>query len=82
MPARSDVAGSHGILVEDSIQRAYRQMIAESSHCIYIENQFFCSAATPGGNSILKNGCAVPLSLQLTPSSVAQAIGEPALRRD
>ena len=57
-------------------------MIAESSHCIYIENQFFCSAATPGGNSILKNGCAVPLPLKLTPNSVAQAIGGPGMHCD
>ena len=30
----TDAIGSHGILTEDSIQRAYIQMITESSHCI------------------------------------------------
>ncbi|PVG01208.1 phospholipase D/nuclease [Serendipita vermifera] len=34
---------SHGYLTEHSIQNAYIQMIAESNHFIYIENQFFIS---------------------------------------
>jgi len=52
---RSAADWSHGILLEDSIQRksgsnqycvvtdrqeAYVGMIRESNHCIYIENQF------------------------------------------
>jgi len=38
---RSSADWSHGILTEHSIQNAYRQLIMESNHCIYIENQFF-----------------------------------------
>ncbi|KAJ7610187.1 hypothetical protein FB45DRAFT_337033 [Roridomyces roridus] len=35
---------SHGVLTEHSIQNAYRQLIREAEHFIYIENQFFISA--------------------------------------
>ncbi|KAF7332538.1 Phospholipase [Mycena kentingensis (nom. inval.)] len=35
---------SHGVLVEHSIQNAYIQLIRESEHFIYIENQFFISS--------------------------------------
>ncbi|GAA5922074.1 uncharacterized protein JCM15063_003177 [Sporobolomyces koalae] len=38
---RSSADWSHGILTEHSIQNAYRQVILEANHCIYIENQFF-----------------------------------------
>ena len=34
---------SHGVLTEDSVQRAYIQLITEANHFIYIENQFFIS---------------------------------------
>ncbi|KDN33847.1 hypothetical protein RSAG8_13066, partial [Rhizoctonia solani AG-8 WAC10335] len=34
---------SHGVLTEDSIQRAYLELIREAKHFIYIENQFFIS---------------------------------------
>ncbi|KAF7311749.1 Phospholipase [Mycena indigotica] len=34
---------SHGVLTERSIQNAYRQLIQEAEHFIYIENQFFIS---------------------------------------
>ncbi|QRV95777.1 phospholipase [Ceratobasidium sp. AG-Ba] len=34
---------SHGVLTENSVQMAYRQMILEANHFIYIENQFFIS---------------------------------------
>jgi len=34
---------SHGVLTENSIQMAYRQLILEANHFIYIENQFFIS---------------------------------------
>ncbi|KAJ3834088.1 phospholipase D [Lentinula raphanica] len=39
---------SHGVLTEKSIQDAYIQLINESNHYIYIENQFFISATKPG----------------------------------
>lgn len=45
---RSSSDWSHGILTEHSIQNAYIQLIEESNHCIYIENQFFLSNTTPG----------------------------------
>ncbi|KAF8317462.1 phospholipase D/nuclease [Clavulina sp. PMI_390] len=34
---------SHGVLTEHSIQNAYKQLIMEARHFIYIENQFFIS---------------------------------------
>ncbi|KAJ1303942.1 hypothetical protein OPQ81_008353 [Rhizoctonia solani] len=34
---------SHGVLTEDSVQKAYIQLITEANHFIYIENQFFIS---------------------------------------
>ncbi|KAG8689912.1 hypothetical protein FRC11_014925 [Ceratobasidium sp. 423] len=34
---------SHGVLTEDSVQKAYIQLIMEANHFIYIENQFFIS---------------------------------------
>ncbi|KAL7424937.1 hypothetical protein Q5752_000624 [Cryptotrichosporon argae] len=37
---RSAADWSHGILIEDSIQQAYIQLINEANHCVYIENQF------------------------------------------
>ncbi|KAF8900846.1 hypothetical protein CPB84DRAFT_1836517 [Gymnopilus junonius] len=40
---------SHGVLTEGSIQEAYIQLIRESEHYIYIENQFFISATKTGG---------------------------------
>jgi phospholipase D1/2 len=40
---------SNGVLTECSIQNAYRQMIQEAHHFIYIENQFFISATKEGG---------------------------------
>jgi phospholipase D1/2 len=40
---------SHGVLTENSIQTAYRQLILEASHFIYIENQFFISNTTTEG---------------------------------
>ncbi|KAJ7600688.1 phospholipase D [Mycena floridula] len=40
---------SHGVLTERSIQDAYIQLINESNHFIYIENQFFISATASGG---------------------------------
>ena len=39
---------SSGILTEHSIQNAYIQLIRESVHCIYIENQFFVTATERG----------------------------------
>ncbi|KAJ3930150.1 MAG: phospholipase D [Lentinula lateritia] len=39
---------SHGVLTEHSIQNAYIQLINESNHYIYIENQFFISATKKG----------------------------------
>lgn len=35
---------SNGTLTEHSIMNAYIEMIRESNHCIYIENQFFITA--------------------------------------
>jgi len=40
---------SHGVLTEHSIQNAYRQLILEASHFIYIENQFFISNTAQEG---------------------------------
>ncbi|KZO92207.1 phospholipase D [Calocera viscosa TUFC12733] len=40
---------SHGTLTEHSIQNAYVQLIQESNHFIYIENQFFISNTTQDG---------------------------------
>lgn len=45
---RSAADWSHGILTEDSIQKAYIQLIREASHTIYIENQFFITSTTEG----------------------------------
>ncbi|KAH9840894.1 phospholipase D/nuclease [Rhodofomes roseus] len=48
---------SHGVLTEHSIQNAYRQLIMEASHYIYIENQFFISNTQEDGpvkNTIAK----------------------------
>ncbi|KAF5392458.1 hypothetical protein D9757_002249 [Collybiopsis confluens] len=39
---------SHGVLTEHSIQNAYIQLINESNHYIYIENQFFISSTHKG----------------------------------
>jgi len=54
--ARSCADWSHGSLKEHSIQNAYRQLIMESNHCIYIENQFFITTTgtkkTPVQNTI------------------------------
>ncbi|KAG9077310.1 hypothetical protein FRC06_008986, partial [Ceratobasidium sp. 370] len=44
---------SHGVPKEDSIQRAYMQLIMEAKHFIYIENQFFISNA--GDHGPVKN---------------------------
>jgi len=53
---RSCADWSHGSLKEHSIQNAYRQLIMESNHCIYIENQFFITTTgtkkTPVQNTI------------------------------
>lgn len=53
---RSSADWSHGILTEHSILNAYRQIILESKHCLYIENQFFITTTgakkTPVSNSI------------------------------
>ncbi|KAF7304896.1 Phospholipase [Mycena kentingensis (nom. inval.)] len=37
---------SHGVLVEQSIQNAYIQLINEAEHFIYIENQFFVTTTS------------------------------------
>ncbi|KAG6333866.1 hypothetical protein ID866_5221 [Astraeus odoratus] len=44
---------SHGVLTEHSIQNAYIQLIRESSHFIYIENQFFISNTGSDGPVIV-----------------------------
>jgi len=53
---RSSADWSHGILTEHSIQNAYRQLILESSHCLYLENQFFITTTgakkSPVSNTI------------------------------
>jgi phospholipase D1/2 len=43
---------SHGVLTEHSIQDAYIQLIQESKHYIYIENQFFISATQRSGSVV------------------------------
>ncbi|TFK85137.1 phospholipase D/nuclease, partial [Polyporus arcularius HHB13444] len=40
---------SHGVLTERSIQNAYIELIRESEHFIYIENQFFISNTQDSG---------------------------------
>jgi len=45
---RSVCDWSHGVLTEASIQAAYIQLIKESEHFIYIENQFFISSTKKG----------------------------------
>jgi len=58
---RSAADWSHGILpLEDSIQQAYLQSIAEAEHYIYIENQFFISNTVEGGD--VKNQIAKALA--------------------
>ncbi|CDZ98423.1 Phospholipase D1 [Phaffia rhodozyma] len=44
---------SHGVLVEDSIQRAYAQLIMEANHFIYIENQFFITETSAGQTPVV-----------------------------
>lgn len=41
---RSAADWSHGILKEDSIASAYKKLISEAQHYVYIENQFFITA--------------------------------------
>ncbi|KAL3490452.1 hypothetical protein BJX62DRAFT_207184 [Aspergillus germanicus] len=41
---RSSADWSSGILVEHSIQNAYREVISKAEHFVYIENQFFITA--------------------------------------
>ncbi|RPB03820.1 phospholipase D [Choiromyces venosus 120613-1] len=41
---RSAADWSHGILKEDSIANAYKKLISEAQHYVYIENQFFITA--------------------------------------
>ncbi|KAI0681699.1 hypothetical protein C8T65DRAFT_751386 [Cerioporus squamosus] len=43
---------SHGVLTERSIQNAYIDLIRESEHFIYIENQFFISNTQDDGNQV------------------------------
>ncbi|KAF7313495.1 Phospholipase [Mycena chlorophos] len=50
---------SHGVLTEHSIQNAYCQLIRESEHFIYIENQFFISATNH--TDVVKNQIAAAL---------------------
>lgn len=38
---RSASDWSHGILKEESIANAYKDIIAKAQHFVYIENQFF-----------------------------------------
>ncbi|EIW74184.1 phospholipase D [Coniophora puteana RWD-64-598 SS2] len=45
---------SHGVLTEHSIQNAYIQLIRESNHFIYIENQFFISNTSNDGPVVNK----------------------------
>ncbi|KAL4940128.1 hypothetical protein BDV06DRAFT_224370 [Aspergillus oleicola] len=41
---RSSADWSSGILVEHSIQNAYKEVISKAEHFVYIENQFFITA--------------------------------------
>ncbi|KAJ1959344.1 hypothetical protein IWQ62_004649, partial [Dispira parvispora] len=52
---RSSASWSHGIPKEDSIQRAYRDLILRAQHCIYIENQFFVTSAISDPSYEVKN---------------------------
>ncbi|KJA15853.1 hypothetical protein HYPSUDRAFT_48013 [Hypholoma sublateritium FD-334 SS-4] len=49
---RSVCDWSHGVLTEASIQEAYIELIKNSEHFIYIENQFFISATKKGGSVV------------------------------
>ncbi|KAJ1657236.1 hypothetical protein IWQ61_003335 [Dispira simplex] len=52
---RSSAIWSHGIPKEDSIQRAYRDLILRAEHCVYIENQFFITSALSNPGHEVKN---------------------------
>ncbi|KAL4927294.1 putative phospholipase PldA [Aspergillus undulatus] len=43
---RSSADWSSGILVEHSIQNAYKEVISKAEHFVYIENQFFITATS------------------------------------
>ncbi len=45
---RSSAGWSSGIEKESSIHNAYVDLITNSKHYIYIENQFFITCCTPG----------------------------------
>jgi len=42
---RSSADWSSGILVDDSIQRSYKELIRNAKHLVYIENQFFSKSS-------------------------------------
>ncbi|KAF8972879.1 hypothetical protein BGZ46_009977 [Entomortierella lignicola] len=52
---RSSCGWSQGVELECSIQNAYISSILKSKHFIYIENQFFVTLGTEGGNPDIKN---------------------------
>ncbi|KAI9295765.1 phospholipase D/nuclease [Neoconidiobolus thromboides FSU 785] len=58
---RSSAEWSSGIELENSIYTAYIQNIAAAKHFIYIENQFFVSAAKGESNYSVKNQIAKAL---------------------
>ncbi|KAK8151871.1 hypothetical protein BKA80DRAFT_305489 [Phyllosticta citrichinensis] len=52
--ARSCANWSHGVTIEHSIQNAYIEIIKNSKHFVYIENQFFITA-TQDDQKAIKN---------------------------
>ncbi|KAK8231929.1 hypothetical protein HDK90DRAFT_467144 [Phyllosticta capitalensis] len=52
--ARSCAKWSHGVTIEHSIQNAYIEIIKNSKHFVYIENQFFITA-TQDDQKAIKN---------------------------
>jgi len=50
---------SHGVWTEHSVQNAYKQLILEANHFIYIENQFFISNTQDKG--VVKNTIAAAI---------------------
>ncbi|PPQ99833.1 hypothetical protein CVT24_009627 [Panaeolus cyanescens] len=56
---RSVADWSHGVLTEHSVQDAYIQLIQESEHYIFIENQFFITATKAGGPVVNQIGNAL-----------------------
>ncbi|KAI9229608.1 MAG: hypothetical protein DHS80DRAFT_13629 [Piptocephalis tieghemiana] len=59
---RSSAEWSSGIGLERSIQNAYRELILNAEHFVYMENQFFITTTEPDdSNGTVKNGIGAAL---------------------